>query len=193
MTETEVHPLFHALSPAAALAAVQATPDGLSSEEVARRREVYGPNRLPEPPRRSPVLRFLAHFHNVLIYVLLASAAVTALLAHWVDTGVILAVVIVNAIIGFIQEGRAEQAMARRSMKRPAARKGSRLGASSTALRSSAKWATPASSSPKRICGCSARNSATSAVDNQPTACPPGLTRGCMRKNGTTRLWGLAN
>jgi len=112
MTETEVHPPFHAQSPAAALAAVQATPDGLSNEQAARRREVYGPNRLPEAPRRNPVLRFLAHFHNVLIYVLLASAAVTALLAHWVDTGVILAVVIVNAIIGFIQEGRAEQAMA---------------------------------------------------------------------------------
>jgi magnesium-transporting ATPase (P-type) len=58
------------------------------------------------------VLRFLAHFHNVLIYVLLASAAVTAALQHWIDTGVILAVVIVNAVIGYIQEGRAEQAMA---------------------------------------------------------------------------------
>ena len=112
MTETEVQPPFHTLSPEAALAAVRATPDGLSSEEAAQRREVHGPNRLPEPPRRSPVLRFLAHFHNVLIYVLLAAAAVTALLAHWVDTGVILAVVIVNAIIGFVQEGRAEQAMA---------------------------------------------------------------------------------
>ena len=58
------------------------------------------------------MLRFLAHFHNVLIYVLLASAAVTAALQHWIDTGVILAVVIVNAVIGYVQEGRAEQAMA---------------------------------------------------------------------------------
>lgn len=57
------------------------------------------------------MLRFLAHFNNVLIYVLIASAAVTAALQHWVDTGVILAVVVVNAAIGYLQEGRAEQAM----------------------------------------------------------------------------------
>ncbi|MDO6749107.1 P-type ATPase, partial [Gilvimarinus sp. 1_MG-2023] len=57
------------------------------------------------------MLRFLQHFHNVLIYVLIASAVITALLGHWVDTGVILAVVVVNAIIEFIQEGKAEQAM----------------------------------------------------------------------------------
>jgi len=95
-----------------ALDALDATRGGLSAREAARRLEVHGPNRLPEPPKRSPVLRFLAHFHNVLIYVLLGAALVTAALGHWVDTGVILAVVIVNAIIGFVQEGRAEQAMA---------------------------------------------------------------------------------
>jgi len=55
--------------------------------------------------------RFLLQFHNILIYVLLACAAVTAALAHWVDTGVIVAVVLANAVIGFIQEGKAEQAM----------------------------------------------------------------------------------
>jgi len=53
----------------------------------------------------------LSHFHNVLIYVLLGAAIITASLGHWIDTGVILAVVIANAIIGYIQEGRAEQAM----------------------------------------------------------------------------------
>jgi len=58
------------------------------------------------------VLRFLAHFHNVLVYVLIIAAIVTASLDHWVDTWVILAVVIANAIIGFIQEGRAEESMA---------------------------------------------------------------------------------
>jgi magnesium-transporting ATPase (P-type) len=51
------------------------------------------------------------HFHDLLIYILIAAAAVTAVLGHWVDTGVILAVVIINAIIGFIQEGKAEQAL----------------------------------------------------------------------------------
>jgi magnesium-transporting ATPase (P-type) len=101
----------HAMPVDIALAAVDGLPTGLSASEAAQRLERYGPNRLPEPPRRSPILRFLAHFHNVLIYVLLGAAAITAALGHFVDTGVILAVVIANAIIGFIQEGRAEQAM----------------------------------------------------------------------------------
>jgi magnesium-transporting ATPase (P-type) len=73
--------------------------------------QVYGANRLPEPPRRSVTLRFLSHFNNVLIYVLLLSALITAALGHGADTGVILAVVLFNAVIGFVQEGRAEQAM----------------------------------------------------------------------------------
>ncbi len=102
---------FHALSTAEALAAVAATADGLDRREAMRRLEVCGANRLPEPPRRSALLRLLSHFHNLLIYVLLVSAAVTATLGHAIDTGVILAVVLVNAVIGFIQEGRAEQAM----------------------------------------------------------------------------------
>ena len=112
MTTEPLQHAFHALSTADVLAAVEASADGLTRDEVTRRLEVHGANRLPEPPRRSAFLRFLSHFHNLLIYVLLASAAVTAALGHWVDTGVILAVVLVNAVIGFIQEGRAEQAMA---------------------------------------------------------------------------------
>ncbi|MGD8430639.1 MAG: HAD-IC family P-type ATPase, partial [Ectothiorhodospiraceae bacterium] len=111
MTEEQPEQRFHAQTAEAALSAVQASTGGLSGEEVQRRLQVHGPNRLPEPPRRSPALRLLSHFHNVLIYVLLASAVVTAALGHAVDTGVILAVVLVNAVIGFVQEGRAEKAM----------------------------------------------------------------------------------
>ncbi len=85
---------------------------GLSSSEAALRLAQHGPNRLPAPPRRSVLLRFLAHFHNVLIYVLIGASAVTASLGHWIDTGVILAVVLINAVMGFVQEGRAESAMA---------------------------------------------------------------------------------
>ena len=91
--------------------ALVAEPTGLGAHEAERRLAEYGPNRLPEAPKRSPPLHFLAHFHNLLIYVLLAAAVVTAALRHWVNTSLILAVVIVNAIIGFLQEGRAEQAM----------------------------------------------------------------------------------
>jgi len=105
---------------------------GLSSEEAAARLRRHGPNRLPEAKTRNPIFRFLAHFHNLLIYALLGSAAITAALAHVADTVVILAVVIANAVIGFIQEGRAEQAMsAIRQMLSPRAavlRDGRRIG-----------------------------------------------------------------
>ncbi|MEF3366814.1 HAD-IC family P-type ATPase [Methylocystis sp. 9N] len=85
--------------------------EGLSEEEAARRLAVHGPNRLSAGKRRSALLRFALQFHNVLIYVLLAAGVVTALMRHWVDTAVIVAVVVINAIIGFIQEGKAEEAM----------------------------------------------------------------------------------
>ncbi|MFW6024463.1 MAG: cation-transporting P-type ATPase [Dichotomicrobium sp.] len=104
-------PAFHALSAEETLRKAEAKAEGLASAEAARRQARFGPNRLPDPPKRSPILRFLSHFNNVLIYVLLGAAAVTALLQHWVDMSVILAVVAVNAIIGFVQEGRAEKAM----------------------------------------------------------------------------------
>ncbi len=102
---------WHQLPTDEALAAWQSTVDGLSAEEAARRLASHGPNRLTPPSKRGPLMRFLLQFHNVLIYVLLAAAVVTALLAHWVDTAVIVGVVVINAIIGFIQEGKAEQAM----------------------------------------------------------------------------------
>lgn len=85
--------------------------DGLGEDEVQSRLEEYGENKLPEKKKRSAFLRFLLHFHNVLIYVLIAAAGVTALMEHWIDTFVILAVVIVNATVGFIQEGKAEKAL----------------------------------------------------------------------------------
>ena len=112
MTEPSQPSKFHALDVADSLRALDASEHGLTSDEAQRRLAAHGANRLPEPHRRSPVVRFLLHFNNVLIFVLLASAGVTAALRHWIDTGVILAVVVVNAVIGFIQEGRAETAMA---------------------------------------------------------------------------------
>ncbi len=85
--------------------------DGLAEAEASARRERHGPNTLPQPPRRGSVARFLLQFHNVLIYVLLAAGAITALLGHWIDSGVIFGVVVINAVIGFIQEGKAEKAL----------------------------------------------------------------------------------
>jgi calcium-translocating P-type ATPase len=102
----------HARPVDACLVALDARPEGLTAAEAARRLDAHGPNRLAEVQTRGPLPRFLAQFHNILIYVLLAAAVVTAALQHWVDTGVILAVVLANAVIGFLQEGKAEAAMA---------------------------------------------------------------------------------
>lgn len=102
---------WHSTSADSALEKLGTSGSGLTQIEAKTRLSDLGPNRLPQASRRNPVIRFLLHFHNILIYVLVVSALITALLGHWVDTGVILAVVIVNAIIGFIQEGKAEQAM----------------------------------------------------------------------------------
>jgi magnesium-transporting ATPase (P-type) len=101
----------HVMATNDVLAALGTGRRGLTEAEAAGRLARYGPNSLPVTRRRNPILRFLSHFHNVLIYVLLGAAVITTALGHLVDTGVILAVVITNGIIGFIQEGRAEQAM----------------------------------------------------------------------------------
>ena len=102
---------WHTRSEPYVLDALQSAPDGLSAADAGIRLERHGPNRLPEPVRGSPLVRFLAHFHNVLIYVLLGSALITLSLGHGTDTLVILAVVVANATIGFVQEGKAEKAM----------------------------------------------------------------------------------
>ena len=103
---------WHALTPDEVLETLQSRHDGLDASTAAQRLTQYGPNRLPEAKPRSALMRLLAQFNNVLIYVLLAAALVTLLLQHWVDTAVIIGVVVINAIIGFVQEGRAEDALA---------------------------------------------------------------------------------
>ena len=102
---------WHGLPTDTVLEELKCSTEGLTQTEVDTRLVKYGANRLPQAARRNAFVRFLLHFNNILIYVLLGAASITALLSHWVDTGVILAVVVVNAIIGFIQEGKAEQAM----------------------------------------------------------------------------------
>jgi magnesium-transporting ATPase (P-type) len=102
---------WHSRECADVLADLRSDVQGLSRQTAAERLRDHGLNTLPQPPRQGLMVRFLLHFHNVLIYVLLASAAVTALLGHWVDTVVILAVVLLNAVIGLVQEGKAEKAM----------------------------------------------------------------------------------
>jgi magnesium-transporting ATPase (P-type) len=107
----ELQVVWHSLSTEAVCTHLKASPAGLDQEDAQDRLTTHGPNRLPQAARRSALVRFLLQFHNILIYVLIGSAAITALLGHWLDTGVILAVVIANAVIGFVQEGKAENAM----------------------------------------------------------------------------------
>ncbi|HKK05645.1 MAG TPA: cation-transporting P-type ATPase [Gammaproteobacteria bacterium] len=107
----EAQATWHSSAAEAALKGLNTSEAGLDQQEAEARLARYGANRLPEAKKRSAWLRFLLHFHNILIYVLLGSALITVALGHWVDTAVILAVVVANAIIGFIQEGKAEKAM----------------------------------------------------------------------------------
>ncbi|MFT4939154.1 MAG: magnesium-transporting ATPase (P-type) [Paraglaciecola sp.] len=102
---------WHSVSVDVSLENLQTSATGLDQEEAIKRFTIHGANLIPKAPRRSSLKRLLLQFHNILIYVLIASALITGFLEHWIDTGVILAVVIANAIIGFVQEGKAEQAM----------------------------------------------------------------------------------
>src|SRR6516162_5173297 len=84
---------------------------GLDSAEVSPRLQKYGPNRLPEGKKRGPFMRFLAQFNNILVYVLLGAGFTKLMLNLWVDAAIIFGVVILNALLGFIQEGKAEKAL----------------------------------------------------------------------------------
>jgi len=112
-SDTPVSPpeSWHAEGAETALESFATSPDGLSKEEASNRLVKHGPNRLPEASTRGPLARFFFQFHNILIYVLIAASAVTAMLGHWLDAGVILGVVFINAAIGFVQEGKAENAL----------------------------------------------------------------------------------
>ncbi len=126
----------HALSPAAACALFEVTPAlGLSAPEVLRRRDRAGPNELPAPPKRHPVVRFLAQLANPLVGALLVAAVIAAWIAavgagtateglgRYGDTAAILLIVALNACLGYVQEQRAERALdALRAMTAPAAR-----------------------------------------------------------------------
>lgn len=103
--------VWHSHSPEQVLDRLASAPEGLSSVEAVRRLAIHGPNVLPANRKRSTLLRLILQFNDVLIYVLIAAAIVSGVLGHLLDTGVILLVVVANATIGFIQEGRAEESL----------------------------------------------------------------------------------
>ena len=105
-------PLWHTLPAADAVAGLTTDPArGLDAAEAARRLAAHGPNRLPAGKQRGAFVRFLSQLHNVLVYVLLAAGFTKLMLNLWIDAGIIFGVVLLNALLGFIQEGKAEKAL----------------------------------------------------------------------------------
>jgi len=99
------------------------TDEGLTEAQAEERLATSGRNELPDPPGPSPLRRFLSHFDDVLIHILLAAAVLKAIMGDWVDAAVVFAVALVNAVIGFIQEGQALDSLdAIRSMMKARAR-----------------------------------------------------------------------
>jgi len=84
---------------------------GLDLFEIQTRQEQYGPNAIPVRQGHGPLITFLLQLHQPLIYILVAAGCITAALNEWIDAGVIFAVVLVNAIIGFLQESKAAKAL----------------------------------------------------------------------------------
>ncbi|MGP8307908.1 cation-transporting P-type ATPase [Vibrio sp. YIC-376] len=107
----ETSDLWHNKSVEDTFSKLSSLPDGLTPQEAALRLSQFGANKLPTNHGRSVFQRLLSQFNNVLIHVLLIVMVVTAVLGHWVDAAVIGGVVIINAIIGFLQEGKAENAL----------------------------------------------------------------------------------
>ena len=84
---------------------------GLDVFEVAHRQTHFGPNRLTLKKGKNPLVLFLLQFNQPLVYILLGAAVITFALQEWVDSGVIFGVVLVNAVIGFVQESKALKAI----------------------------------------------------------------------------------
>ena len=102
---------WHALPVAEVLRRLHGSETGLSSDEARRRTQRYGPNQLRPPEGKSLWRRLLAQFDNLLIHILLVAGGITLFLGHRIDASVIFGVVVINALIGFVQEHRAELAM----------------------------------------------------------------------------------
>ncbi len=104
---------WHALPATAALVQHGVAPEhGLSEAEAAERLLRHGPNRPSQQPGRSALTRFLAQLKEPLVLVLIGSGIVTSMLGEWVDSSVIFGVVVINAVIGYLQESKAEAALA---------------------------------------------------------------------------------
>jgi Ca2+-transporting ATPase len=104
--------LWHSLETSDALRKLEVDfASGLSPDEVKRRQAEFGLNQMTARSGTSAWVRFVQQFNQALVYILLSAVAVSALLGEWVDAAVIFAVVLINAIVGFIQESKTEKAI----------------------------------------------------------------------------------
>lgn len=103
---------WHSLEPATALSRLESDfHRGLTEAEAAVRHRRHGPNEMTARRGRPGWLKFLLQFNQPLVYILIVAAVVSGLLGEWVDAAVIMGVVLVNAVVGHIQEARAERAI----------------------------------------------------------------------------------
>ena len=105
--------LWHTLSSDAILKELQSDGDaGLTEDEARHRLTKFGTNALPERPPPSPLALFLNQFASLIVWVLLGAALVSGLLGEWIDAAAIIGIVILNGLLGFVQEYRAERSLA---------------------------------------------------------------------------------
>ncbi|MFA6512369.1 MAG: HAD-IC family P-type ATPase [Patescibacteria group bacterium] len=102
---------WYAISTADALGRLESSPEGLTTDVIAERRKRYGENRLPDAKALSPVVVFLRQFKSPLIAILIIAAGLSLFLREFIDAVIIIAILFFNAIIGFIQERRADSAL----------------------------------------------------------------------------------
>jgi P-type Ca2+ transporter type 2C len=103
---------WHALKADAVLKHLEVQHDGLSSEEVERRLQNYGPNQLKEAPRPGFMALLWAQLNNFVVILLIVASVISALLGDYVEAAAIMAIVVLNSVLGIVQEQRAEQALA---------------------------------------------------------------------------------
>ncbi len=103
---------WHALDAATVMARLGVTETGLSAAEVTRRTEQYGLNELTEKPRPTFFQLVIAQLNNFIVILLIAASVISALLGDWLEAAVIMLIVVLNAILGVVQESRAEEALA---------------------------------------------------------------------------------
>lgn len=127
--------VWHTVDAATALSLLGSSPDGLSEEEAERRLREFGPNRIEEGKKISPLGIFLHQFRDFMVLVLLAATLISGLLGEYTDAVAIIAIIVLNGILGFLQEYRAEKSLASlRELTAPTAR----------VLREGRKWVIPA-------------------------------------------------